>query len=465
LSLAGFADVLVACQYHADTDALLEVVDIVASDLRYGAFISLVDGAPLAAGFAQSWAAAHPGLPGSKAYEAKVADLVEMAKSARVEEGAAPVEVQEALLEATARDDVAAVGVILGGRSPEKVPIYRDVCPAAPMWKMGDSAAVSLLATAVFLRARAVTRFLFGFFGVEADCWDLTWAVVSGDEELIRDMWIRVPEASRGVAGLIQVAAEGRHDLVFRWLVGFADESELAVAATLCADNHLATALVALEEAGCDFTNPIAARALARWRAAGVPCVLPENGLPGESLLAWHLTQLVEWQIPMKNPRLVAMGNHFGPDCGPRPELLVAGWLRSTAERILPRWLFGRQRSVLLVETETGVICGGFADGVWVLEGDPADEEMSSTYFVLQHPSGETRKWTKTGADARSATAKTPCPFMCFGAGRLVIYTMGIIATSAGEELSEEDAVFLRGGGQHGYATEARILRWEFWHV
>jgi hypothetical protein len=97
LSLAGFADVLVACQDHADADALLEVIDEVASDPRFGALISLVDGAPLAAGFAQSWAAAHPGLPGSKQYEAEVADLVEMAESARVEDGEAPVEVQEAL--------------------------------------------------------------------------------------------------------------------------------------------------------------------------------------------------------------------------------------------------------------------------------------------------------------------------------------------------------------------------------
>jgi hypothetical protein len=53
LSLAGFADVVVACAGHADTDALLKIVHDVASDPRYGALISLVDGTPLAAGFAQ----------------------------------------------------------------------------------------------------------------------------------------------------------------------------------------------------------------------------------------------------------------------------------------------------------------------------------------------------------------------------------------------------------------------------
>jgi hypothetical protein len=54
---------------------------------------------------------------------------------------------------------------------------------------------------------------------------------------------------------------------------------------------------------------------------------------------------------------------------------------------------------------------------------------------------------------------------MCFGNRRLVIFTTGCIRTSAGEELSEEEAVFMCGGGQAGCATIAMIVRWEFWHV
>jgi hypothetical protein len=197
--------------------------------------------------------------------------------------------------------------------------------------------------------------------------------------------------------------------------------------------------------------------------AAGIECGLPRNGLPGESLLAWHLTQLVEWQIPVRNPKLVASGSYLGPHRGPPPAMLVSGWFRNIAERILPRWLVGRQQSVLLVETATGVVCGGFADSAWVLEGVPANDRMSSTYFVLEHPSGETRKWTKTGPDARFATTRGSVPFMRFGG--LAVGAMGVMMTLAGAELSEEDAVFICVGGQAGRATGARILRWEFWHL
>jgi hypothetical protein len=143
--------------------------------------------------------------------------------------------------------------------------------------------------------------------------------------------------------------------------------------------------------------------------------------------------------------------------------LLVSGWLRSIAKWILPRWLVGRQQSVLLVETATGVVCGGLADSAWVLKGVPANDGLSSTYFVLEHPSGETRKWTVTGPNARYATARGPVPFMCFGG--LILCAAGVIATLPGTELSEEDAVFIRGGGQVGGAPGARIMRWEFWHL
>jgi hypothetical protein len=243
-----------------------------------------------------------------------------------------------------------------------------------------------------------------------------------------------------------------------------AEESELVLAASICTDKHFATALVSFEDAGFDFTKPIAARALARWRVAGFDCVLPKNGLPGESLLAWHLAQLVEWQLPVKSPTLVATGSHLEFPRGPDPELLVGGLFRNTAEWLLPRWLIGRQQSLLLMETESGVVCGGFADSAWVLGRVRANERMSSTYFVLEHPSGETRKWTKTGSNARFAAAGR-IPFMCFGKGRLVVFEPGYIRTSAGEELSEEDAVFICGGGQAGHATMAFIVRWEFWRT
>jgi hypothetical protein len=236
---------------------------------------------------------------------------------------------------------------------------------------------------------------------------------------------------------------------VFRWLIGFAEENQLAVAAAMCADKHFATALVALEEARCDFTNPIAARALARWRSTGVECGLPKNGLSGESLLAWHLAQLVGWEIPVRNPRLAAMGSYFGLHRGPPPELLlVSGWLRSAAEWVHPGGLFGRQQSVLLVETVTGVVCGGFADSAWVLDGVPADDMMSSTYFVLEHRSGETRKCIRRGR--RRATRQWGRT-RAHGSGTADYRPVGMIATLAGERLSDEDAVMIHGGG-----TDAR---------
>jgi hypothetical protein len=60
--------------------------------------------------------------------------------------------------------------------------IFRGACPAAPMWKKEEYWSASLLSTAVFMRARRVTRFLLGFFGIEVDCEALEWVIVSGDE-------------------------------------------------------------------------------------------------------------------------------------------------------------------------------------------------------------------------------------------------------------------------------------------
>jgi hypothetical protein len=131
---------------------------------------------------------------------------------------------------------------------------------------------------------------------------------------------------------------------------------------------------------------------------------------------------------------------------------------------MLPDWLFGRRRSALLVETATGVVCGGFADESWRLEGGPVNEEISSTYFVLQHPSGVTRKWTATGSSAHYVTAGRHSS-VCFGDGQLAIYERGYLRTSASGGLSEENAVFICCGGQDGDVTRTEILRWEFWHV
>jgi hypothetical protein len=55
-----------------------------------------------------------------------------------------------------------------------------------------------------------------------------------------------------------------------------------------------------------------------------------------------------------------------------------------------------------LVETETGVICGGFGEGVWVNGRVRAKERLSSSYSVVEHQSGETRKWSKTGSSAET---------------------------------------------------------------
>jgi hypothetical protein len=58
----------------------------------------------------------------------------------------------------------------------------------------------------------------------------------------------------------------------------------------------------------------------------------------------------------------------------------------------VPRRLLDRQGSTFLLETATRVVCRGFAESVWMLEEVPANETMPSTYFVLEHPSGATRR-------------------------------------------------------------------------
>jgi hypothetical protein len=69
----------------------------------------------------------------------------------------------------------------------------------------------------------------------------------------------------------------------------------------------------------------------------------------------------------------------------------------------------------------------------------------------------------KDGAErALRDSARTPRLHVLRG---LIISAMCVIGTLASTELSEEDAVFICGGGQVGRAMGARILRWEFWRV
>jgi hypothetical protein len=304
--------------------------------------------------------------------------------------------------------------------------------------------------------ARAITRLLLGFFEVVPTGNSLRCALASRDEELIREIWVHTPEEvrERAVGPCIQIAAVLQLVVVFRWLLGLASETNLDEAVELMVENRLVGALCEVEATGFDLKRTRRARALAGWNRTMSLAAIPTPSLPSvpaSTLLAWHVVLLRSWEIPCDEPRAFANGRVVWAD--PEPRIDLCSWMKASAKRVL-----------FLTQTLDGVVFGFFAN--CPLSGEVAAEDpaLKSAIFVLEHPTGEQRKWQVQVPNYDVILSEEGLEL---GAG-LCIDTDGCLDICPAPEfgMTEVDSSFitLRPADDDGWSS-IQILRWELWSV
>jgi hypothetical protein len=283
-------------------------------------------------------------------------------------------------------------------------------------------------------------------------------------------------------------AAALQLEVPFRWLLGLASEANLDETIELMVEDRLVGALCEIEATGFDLTRTRPARALAGWSRTmslaatstlslpSVPvsnvltvlwskvltrlgsmfrAIIPTPSLPSvpaSALLAWHLCTLRDWQITCDGAKALANGRVVWAD--PEPRIDFCSWMKASAKRVL-----------FLAQTRSdGVVFGFFANCPLSGEGGGRDPALKSAIFVLEHPTGEQRKWQVqvpnydvilNGQDA------------LLGAG-LYIAASGWMSMGPAPEfgMTEVDASFItpRPAVDHGWSW-AQIVHWELWSV
>jgi hypothetical protein len=261
--------------------------------------------------------------------------------------------VQRLLITEVIADDAAGFAVTLGARDPE-LDIRCIVYPELPVWELLDWGLMTLTNFVFAMGARQITRLLLVFFETVPDEDSLHCALASGDEELIREIWVRTPDEvrTRCVGAWLSAAAEFRLEVPFRWLLGLTTDANLDQAVELMVENRLVGALCEVEATGLDLTRIRPARALARWSRTSSLATIPTPSLPSvpaSTLLAWHVRVLRSWEIPCDEPNALTNGRVVWAD--PEPRIDSCSWMRASAEGML-----------FLGQTLDGVVFGFFAN-------------------------------------------------------------------------------------------------------
>jgi hypothetical protein len=292
---------------------------------------------------------------------------------------------------------------------------------------------------------------MLAFFEVTPASGTFCCALASGDEELVREVWVHSAPTVRSQRMGMWLAAAGllRFDVAFRWLLGQATETQVDEAVETIADRCCAEAICTVEAAGFDLGRMRPARALARWANAKIPVVSPGSGLPPSTFAAWHVEILSGWGIPTVDARPLGSGRveWAGPlhriDLGPLKD--AAGL-------------------IMIFQTVSGVVTGVFTPcqnpgGDYV-----PDSTLTTAMFVLEHPSGEQRLWRSRGP----LNAFVPDPTFVSFDDAVVVMSSGHLGCRARPSmgLTTEDARFVCSGGiERAGHCMAGVLRWEYWRV
>jgi hypothetical protein len=304
--------------------------------------------------------------------------------------------------------------------------------------------------------ARAITRLLLGFFEVVPAGSSLTCALASGHEELMREIWVHSPDEVRArcIGTWLKSAAALQLEVPFHWLLGMADEAGLDRAVEMMVEDRLVGALCEVESTGFDFTRTRSARALSRWSRTRSLVTIPTPSLPtvpASTFLAWHLRALGSWDIPCDEPEAIANGRVEWGD--PAPRMDVSSFTKSHAKRVL-----------FVGQKPGGVVFGAFANCPLARGVRGRDPDLRSAICVLEHPTGEQRKWQLQNPNCIITVSER---FVWFGAGFCVDafgYLHCGLAAEFGMTEADTGFVSLKPVGNDGWSLTP-ILRWELWSV
>jgi hypothetical protein len=432
VTLVDMASLILAGWNRLNVGALISFARAIS--VTHPEFLEMVNGPRFQGAFTKSWVSAFPELPASRALVARrERGKTEYEKALRSGK-AESAELQLLRIAAVKADNVAAFAATLGARDPNLC-VFRFACPELPVWNVLDSDRMTLVNIVFAMGAQAIVRLLLGFFEIVPD----------GDSRTGR---------VRSVGSWLTTATALQLDVPFRWLLGTANETNLDDAVELICDRRFVGALCEVEATGFDLTRARPARALARWSRTVSLVTIPTPSfpsVPASRLLAWHVGALRHWDIPCDEPEALASGRFTWANLEAQGDL--SSFARATAKRVL-----------FLAQLQGGVVLGFFANCPVSVDGGGRDPALKSAIFVLEHPTGEQRKWRLQNPNYPSRVDET---FVWFGTGLFVYAVGGLLMRSAPEfGITEVDASFvsLKPAGDGGWFF-ARIDRWELWSV
>jgi hypothetical protein len=310
VTLGDLADLILAGWNRSNVGPLISFA--LSISVTIPGFLEMLQGSRFRGLLAKRWASAFPELPASRALGDRLEREKAVYEDALAARKAEPAEIQLLLITEVIADNAAGFAAMLGVRNP-RLNISRIVCPELPMWEVLDWDVMTLADLVFAMGARKITRLLLGFFEVVLTVASLICALASGDEELIRELWVHTPDEvrMRRVGGWLKTAAALQLEAPFRWLLGMANVANLDRAVELMVDDRLVGAVCEVEAAGFDLTRTRPARALARWSRTTRRVVrfMPSfRSVPASTLLAWHGRVLRSWDIPGDAPGALAIG-------------------------------------------------------------------------------------------------------------------------------------------------------------
>jgi hypothetical protein len=190
IGLGDLADLILAGWNRSTVGPLISFARAISA--AHPEFLEMVQGRRFRGLLARSWVSAFPELPASRAFVARFELEKKVPEKAVAAGKAESTELQLLLIGEVVSDNAAGFAARLGARDPN-LAIFRVVCPELPVWEVLDSIRLPLANIVFAMGARAITRLLLGFFEFVPAEGSFVCALASGDEELMREIWVHTP--------------------------------------------------------------------------------------------------------------------------------------------------------------------------------------------------------------------------------------------------------------------------------
>jgi hypothetical protein len=215
VTLRDLADLILAGWNRSNVGPLISFA--LSISVTYPGFLEMFQRSRFRGLLAKDWASAFPELPASRALVDRLAREKAVYEDALAARKAEPAEMQLLLITEVIADNAAGFAAMLGVRNP-RLNIGRIVWPELPILEGRDLDVMTLVDLVFAMGAREITRLLLGFFGIVPTVASLICVLASGDDELIRELWVHAPDEvrMRRVGGWVKTPARSPVSLATR---------------------------------------------------------------------------------------------------------------------------------------------------------------------------------------------------------------------------------------------------------